>query len=661
MINRRHLTLALLTVVGCAEKKAALKTDASQPAPAAAYFSLNRLEFNRRAQEHFEPYFWRSDDNQNGAIDASELAVLVGPWNVQAEAGFPKNFDNVYRQLTKPIDDSALPAAERARREALRRELRQSQPTLIETNLTDLSLAERKAYEHFARVAQLIEHIYARQHDTLGIAERIPENDRLSRAVFHRNQSPFCAASKTKNDHACQALASPPPRTVGLYPREIQSDPNFCSRLAQEPNKDQLMDHFSIVVADGKRFKTIPYSEAYREQMEAVAVELEKAEALFDASEATLKLYLTAAAKAFRTNDWEGANRAWVEMGATNSKWYLRVGPDETYHEPCSWKAGFAMQLARINPASLTWQEKLAPLKGEMENTLAALAGTQYQPHGVKFKLPDFINVVLNAGDQRNSEGGTIGQSLPNWGRTAETGGRTVVMTNLNTDADSLAAKATQVSSLLCKESHSKFSNNPQEDLVSILLHEVAHNLGPAHDYRVKGKTDDEIFGGPLASTMEELKAQTSALFFAGWLLDRGLLTSDEVAHSVTGNLAWMFRHIASGMYDARGGSKAYSQLAAIQLGSLLASKAVTWKATEMAANGSDTGCFEVDLASWRTSVNALEALVIKLKGTGNKKGAEELKARFVDAQDEWARLRNIIAERNSRTPSSTYVYSVKR
>ncbi len=32
------------------------------------------------------------------------------------------------------------------------------------------------------------------------------------------------------------------------------------------------------------------------------------------------------------------------------------------------------------------------------------------------------------------------------------------------------------------------------------------------------GKTDDAIFGGPMAAMMEELKAQTSALYLAEWL-----------------------------------------------------------------------------------------------------------------------------------------------
>src|SRR5205823_5873417 len=66
-------------------------------------------------------------------------------------------------------------------------------------------------------------------------------------------------------------------------------------------------------------------------------------------------------------------------------------------------------------------------------------------------KLPDFIDVVLNAGDQRSPNGATIGQSLHNWGPVAEAGGRTVAMTNIGTDTDSQAQLATQMSSVFCK------------------------------------------------------------------------------------------------------------------------------------------------------------------------------------------------------------------
>src|SRR4030095_7324457 len=181
-----------------------------------------------------------------------------------------------------------------------------------------------------------------------------------------------------------------------------------------------------------------------------------------------------------RTNDWEPANRAWVGMSAENSKWYARVAPDEVYYEPCAWKAGFALQLARINPESLASRQKIDPLKGEMERTIAAMAGAPYQARNVQFKVPDFIDVVLNAGDQRPAHGATTGQSLPNWGPVTEAGGRTVAMTNLYTDPDSQAQLASQMSSLFCKATNAKATTSGKETLMRSLLHEAAHNLGPA-------------------------------------------------------------------------------------------------------------------------------------------------------------------------------------
>ena len=218
-----------------------------------------------------------------------------------------------------------------------------------------------------------------------------------------------------------------------------------------------------------------------------------------------------------------------------------------------------------------------------------------------------------------------------------------------------------QVSSLYCKATFEGFSSDPKAALLSVVLHEAAHNLGPAHDYAVKGKKDDEIFGGPLASTMEELKAQTSALFFTWWLVEKKLLTEEEARHATLRDIVWAFGHISRGMYDGAGRPKPYSQLASIQLGTMLTAGALSWRAEEKAANGVDIGCLEVDLAKWRPAVNALGKRVLMAKGKGDKKDAEAMRTTFVDAKDEWANLRTTIAERWLRAPKATFVYSVKR
>ncbi len=642
---------------------------AAPPAAAPKLDALSRLDFNRRAQERFLPLFWRADANGDKTIDPDELAILWGPQGqtredfVDAKGAFTPRFLEAYAALVKKEDLSKLPPPEKKRRELVLLELSQGKPTLIETDLSKASKQDLAIADHLFRAATIVERLYARQKGTDVQAAKVPADDLASQSLFHRNQGAACAAPKTEKEEACSAITEKPARIAGLYPAELQQkDPKFCDALEKQKNGKALMDHFSVVVADGAGFKAVPYSVAYKDEMEAVAKELDAAAAAIESKdEAAFKKYLGAAAKAFRTNDWEPANEAWVAMGPLNSKWYLRIAPDEVYYEPCAWKAGFAVNFSRINPDSLEWQKKLEPVKNEMEKALATLAGPPYKARNVKFKLPDFIDVILNAGDQRNPHGATIGQSLPNWGPVAEKGGRTVAMTNLYTDPDSRAQLEEQMKSLFCPATMAFATSDPKPAVMSTVLHEAAHNLGPAHDYKVNGKKDSEVFGGPLASTMEELKAQTSALYFADWLAAKNVITKDEAKRAHARDVAWAFGHISRGMYDSDGKPKNYSQLASIQMGTLFKDGALSWKTGEKAANGTDAGCFEIDFAKWTTTIDALAKRVLQAKGTGDKADAEKMKADLVDAKDDWAKAKEVVTERWLRAPKATFVYSVKR
>ena len=666
----RHLRHALSLVYVCSLALAV--TACSKPGSGGdrtqlPYSTIDREAFNVRAAELHLPLFWREDTNTNGALEPGELAILTAmprddrSYWFDASNRFTKNFSDAYARMGKS-DAAPTDASEQQRLKVVRDELAQGRPTLVETDLSKLSDGEKKFLGHMLTAADLIERIYAKQKGVFGMEGQIADSDTASRAVFHRNQSPFCVQPKTENDPACSALAPKPARIVGLYPADVQSDPKFCEMLEKQRNAAALMDHFSVVVAGDapNEFKAQPYHEAYAQEMTAIAAELDAAATGLADDEAALKTYLAAAAKSVRSNDWEPANEAWVAMNAQNSKWFLRIAPDEVYYDPCAWKAGFAFQLARINPESVEWQRKLDPLKGEMESKLAQMAGAPYTARDVKFAIPDFIDVVLNAGDKRPPTGATVGQSLPNWGPVAEKGGRTVAMTNFYTDADSQAVQAKLAASMFCTKTNALASTTPRESTIGSLLHEAAHNLGPSHDYKVKGKTAAQVFSGPMASTLEELKAQTSSLYLTDWLTTKGIFTADEARKIQVRNMAWAFGHISRGMYAADGMPRNYSQLAAMQIGVLLKDGGLEWHADENAANGTDKGCIEVNFEKLSPAIETFETTVLKIKGSGDKKTAEELKAQYVDAKDEYAQIRQTIAERWLRTPKASFVYSIK-
>jgi hypothetical protein len=629
---------------------------------------LSRADFNRHAVYLALPLFWIDDANGNGMPDPDEIAT---PWGVASPApewikdgkltpAFQTAYDQIGALKAGGFKEEGLSAEEKARRAAVRAELDQGRPAIVKSDFRSAPAEEKALVTNVMEAAKLIERIYAKQNGVLDLARGLSKDDPASLFLFYRNQSPFCEQPKTEGDPACSALPGKVKKMSGMYPASVQQDPKFCETLAKNPDSKALFYQFATIAEEGGKLTAVPYTVAYKEEMTAISAGLKKAaDGIANPAEAPLKAYLGAAAQAFLDNDWPKADEAWAAMNVSNSKYYLRIGPDETYSEPCSRKANFHVSFARINQDSLTWQKKLEPVKKEMETTLAKMAGAPYKARDVKFHLPDFIDIILNAGDSRNAVGATIGQSLPNWGPVAEKGGRTVAMTNLYTDKDSLDALKTQVTSLFCRSVTADMSMDPGLLTMSTVLHEAAHNLGPAHEYKVSGKTDDVIFGGPLASTLEELKAQTSALFFVDWLVEKGIIDAKTASQSHVRDLFWAMGHTAQGMYDGNHKPKPYSQLAAIQIGYLLKAGAVQWNAEQPAANGQDKGCFALDMPKFKPAILELEKMVLAIKAKGDKAGAEKLLAEFVDGGGEWKTLKETLRERWLRVPKTSFLYAI--
>ena len=651
-MRTRALAIVLALAAACSPARRPAVSAPSHPV------ALSRLRFNQLALRLDLPLFWASDANGNGAPDPDEVRALrfyptEGQW--VRDGRFTEDFARAIERIRAEAD-APDPADPRLR--LVRTELDHAAPTLVLTDLSELPEVHRAFARRMLVVADRIDALYAQQSGMTALAPRLRDADPASRALFRRNWGPRCLGSLTERSAACSALDGAARQPVDVYPVAMQSDDAFCRALERRPDAASLLTPFTVVRGEGSALTAVPYTQAYREGMEAVSTGLtEAADAMTDPEEGALVAYLRAAASSFRSNDWGPADEAWSRMNARNSRWYVRVAPDETYWEPCSQKAGFHLTFARINRASLAWQDRLTPLQSDMERALAALSSGEYQAREVSFHMPDFIDVVVNAGDDRDAFGATIGQSLPNWGAVASEGrGRTVAMSNLYTDPDSDARRRAQAASLLTASAMESYTDDPTPGLVSTILHEATHNLGPAHEYRFEGHTAEEAFGGSLASMMEELKAQTGALYFTGWLRSRGVLDETAARRIYADAIVWALGHVAAGMYTPGGQRKAYSQLAAVQIGALLDDGALTWSADAPAADGTHRGAFSIDFARLPGACERLMTRVLHLKARNDRAAAEEIARRYVDGD----RVpQAVITERFHAFPQVSFVYSV--
>lgn len=594
-----------------------------------SFDQLPRLRFNQVALREGVPVHWFVDTDEDGSVDPDEIRDLdfyptSAVWTENGE--FTSAFGEAYARI---VAAASAPAPTDPRLAAVQSELENTAPTIVYNDLTALPETHRTFAQHMLRVGSLIDALYAKQVGAAALASQVAP-DAASQSLFRRNWGPRCLGAETASNEACSAIAGAPAQPVDIYPAAMQSDDAFCEPLQAEGADPALMEPFTVVRAGEEEgsLTAVPYTTEYATEMSGIAEELRAAAGAIesDESEAALVAYLRAAAEAFGTNVWGPADLAWEAMNARNSRWYVRVAPDEVYWDPCSRKAGFHMTFALIDSSSLEWQDRLDPIKADMEAALAALVET-YEARDVQFKMPEFIAIVANAGDDRDAFGATIGQSLPNWG---DTDGRTVAMSTLYTDPDSVARRRLVASSLLNDASMAMLDDDPQAGLMSTILHEATHNLGPNRGYESNGQTAAVAFGGEVASMMEELKAQTGALFFVEMLRERGIITAEQAQETYMDSIVWAFGHISRGMWSASGRRSPYSQLAAIQVGYLIDHGVLAWDANATPASGEGQGAFNIDLSNFVQVARDLMTDVMRIKSTGDRAAAIALADRYV-------------------------------
>ncbi len=632
-------------------------TPVTKPAARRTYKDLDRATFNRMATRIDAPLYWAADKNGNGAVDPDEVATLLffptaTKWT--EDGAFTKAFDVYYDRL---LAASKAPAPTDARAALVQRELDGAASVLVRTDLRGASEETKEVVRHVLGAAKAIDDLYAQQNGIVALATKVPSDDLGAQSLFRRNWGPECKVPPLDQNKDCSAIPGAPKPKVDVYPESVQVGDDWCKKLEGDKDAKTLLSPFVVVRERDKKLVAVPYSVAYADGMKRVAGELRAAAAaIHDPAEAAFKAYLEADAKSFETNDWQPADEAWAKMNSRNSKYYLRVAPDETYWEPCSQKAGFQVSFAFINTDSIALQDKLTPVQQDMEDALAKLIGHPYAARKVTFHLPDFIDIIANAGDARDAIGATVGESLPNWGPVANEGrGRTVAMNNLYADPDSLGVRRKKAESLFDEASLAFYVDDSKAGLLSTVLHEATHNLGPAHEYKYLNKKDDDAFGGDLASMLEELKAQSGALYFLDVLGKKGLFTQQEEKRAWTDSMVWAMNHISRGMWTPSHQRKAYSQLAAIQIGFLLQEGALVWDPKAKAADG-EVGAFHLDFDKFPKATEKLMKTVGAIKARNDKQLALDLAKKFVEGK---AVPHEIISERLLRFPQPNFVYAI--
>ncbi|WOH39090.1 Zn-dependent hydrolase [Thalassotalea fonticola] len=361
---------------------------------------------------------------------------------------------------------------------------------------------------------------------------------------------------------------------------------------------------YSIVKRNEKgQLFSIPYSEVYSKQLERAAAILEKAASFADDKE--FANYLTMRAEAFRTDQYQASDFAWMDM--KNNPIDVVIGPIETYEDLLyGYRAGFE---SYVLIKDLSWSERLAKYAAflpELQKGLPVSKKYKAEVPGSDADLNAY-DVVYYAGHS-NAGSKTIAINLPNDEQVQlEKGTRRLQLKNaMRAKFDAIMLP---IADQLVSEEDRKHVTFTAF-FANTMFHEVAHGLGIKNTINNKGTVRQAL--KEHSSALEEGKADILGLYMVRQLLAKGAITEGELKDYYTTFMAGIFRSVRFGASSAHG-------------------KANMVRFNYFSDNGAfakdDLGFYTVDMDKMTKAIDSLSELILKLQGDGDYDGVGKLVA----------------------------------
>jgi Peptidase family M49 len=432
----------------------------------------------------------------------------------------------------------------------LDKKVRRFAPTVMTANTTRLSPTDRQALQKIIAAAKLYDPLYLHQiwSGNESLLKKLEADKtmlgRLRLHYFRINQGPW--SQLDENEPFIEGVPKRPPQ-ANFYPENMTKDEfNAWANALSPEEKVKATGYFYTIRRDSNgQFKSVPYSEEYREFLEPAAKLLREAAAL--TSNATLKNFLEKRAAAFLSNDYYESDVAWMDL---DSPIDLTIGPYETYEDELfGYKAGFEAYVTLRDDAESAKLKKFSSYLQELEDHL---------PIDSKYRNPKLgaaapirvVNEVFSSGEG-NSGVQTAAFNLPNDERVVkEKGSKRIMLKNVQ-DAkfNKTLIPISRVVLTLADQKKLSF----ESFFTHILTHELMHGLGP-HNINVNGQaTTVRLQLKELYSAIEEAKADVTGLWALQYLIDKGAVPKTMQRTLYTTYLASMFRSVRFGINEAHG------------------------------------------------------------------------------------------------------------
>lgn len=467
----------------------------------------------------------------------------------------------------------------------------------LTTDLNVLSESECRMIPHLIKAAQAMDEIFWMQAygDRDGLLNGI--EDEGLRTFARINYGPW---DRLANNAPFIDGVADKPAGANLYPKDM-SRKEFEKAAALDPTLSSL---YSVVVRDAdERLKSVPYHEAFNDQMERASAALQAAAGL--AEDSGLKNYLELRSQALLTGEYQESDLAWMDM--KDNRVDIVIGPIETYEDQLfGYKAGAE---AYLLVKDLDWSERLsryASLLPMLQKGLPVPDRYKQETPGTDSDLNAY-DVIYYAGDS-NAGSKTIAINLPNDEEVQLSRGtrRLQLKNSMRAKFDKILVP---IAGLLIdpdQRNHVTFD----AFFANTMFHEVAHGLGIKNT--LDGNSTVRNALKEHASALEEGKADILGLYMVTKLQEEGELDVDVEDNFVT-FMASIFRSVRFGASSAHGRANM------IRFNFFTEREAII--------RNEDTGTYQADFEKMTAAMNALTKKILTFQGNGDYEGVND----FVD------------------------------
>jgi hypothetical protein len=478
--------------------------------------------------------------------------------------------------------------------------------------LERFSARERILINELIAASRDLEDIYWRQNspDDIDVYNALPSSKEPRAQALQRylwiNGSRYDQIDENRPFIGSEPI--PPGRN--LYPRGLTRADIEAYVTAHPDQKKAIYGERTVVELVSRnplKLKTTTYHVKYKRWLESAATHVRKAATV--SGDRAFAAFLRSRARALTTDDYYPSDLQWV--GLQNPKFDIIFAPYETYLDDLlgvktSYGAAVMVRNEEESRKVAVFQKYVPDIQDALP--LAAADRPSKKGHATPMEVMD---TPFRAGDLRHGYQ-AVADNLPNDPRIHEKVGSKKIFFKNYMDARVGYVILPIARRLMRPDQASRAS--AEGYLTIVLMHEIAHGIGPAFARRDGRQVDIREAMGPAFSGLEEAKADVTGMFGLKWLVDHGALPRERLEEYYASYVAGIFRTVRFGIAEAHGRAEM------MEFNFLSERGAIT---------RDEDGRYRIDYSKMPEAIAAVTKELLEIEATGDRARAESWFARY--------------------------------